>query len=225
MQTSAAEPRPSATVVLLRDGSGGLELLLVQRSEKLSFHGGAWAFPGGSVDEKDLESAAPESIEAGRRAAIRELVEEVGLTLEPTELVPFARWTTPEGRSRRFRTWFFAARAPSGSVSADGGEISDSRFYAPALALSARERGELVLPAPTFVTVVELLRYRSVIAALEAFAGRPVQPFTPRPKPVKNGICSLYEGDAGWEASDPDRPGARHRLWMLESGWRYERDD
>ena len=27
------------------------------------------------------------------------------------------------------------------------------------------------------------------------------------------------------EPKDPDRPGPRHRLWMLESGWRYERPD
>ena len=225
MPERASLPKPSATVVLLRDGAHGLELLFVKRSDKLSFHGGAWAFPGGGVDEQDLESCAPESLEAGRRAAVRELAEEVGLSLASDGLVPFARWTTPEGRSRRYRTWFFAARAPSGSLAADGSEISDCRFLAPASTLKARECGELVLPPPTFVTVVELSRYGSVSAVLDAFAGRPLQTFTPRPKPVPNGVCSLYEGDAGWEQSDPDRPGPRNRLWMLEAGWRYERSE
>jgi len=156
---------------------------------------------------------------------VRELAEEVGLSLEPDQLVPFARWTTPKGRPRRYRTWFFAAQAPSGTLSADGGEIEDCRFFAPASSLAAREQGELVLPPPTFVTLVELSRYASVSAALDALSARPVQPFTPRPKPVPSGVCSLYEGDAGWEEADPDRPGRRHRLWMLESGWRYERSE
>jgi hypothetical protein len=33
----------------------------------------------------------------------------------------------------------------------------------------------------------------------------------------------LYPGDAGYEANDPARAGARHRILALPSGWRYER--
>jgi hypothetical protein len=33
----------------------------------------------------------------------------------------------------------------------------------------------------------------------------------------------LYPGDAGYEANDPTRSGARHRILALASGWRYER--
>ena len=45
-------PRPSATVVLLRDGDGGLETYLVRRHSRVAF-GDAWAFPGGLVDASD----------------------------------------------------------------------------------------------------------------------------------------------------------------------------
>jgi hypothetical protein len=38
-----------------------------------------------------------------------------------------------------------------------------------------------------------------------------------------NGIVALYHGDAGYESGDADLEGARHRLWMVEGGWRYER--
>ena len=47
MSQAAVTPQPSATVVLLRDGRSGLELLLLRRSAKLAFFGGAWVFPGG----------------------------------------------------------------------------------------------------------------------------------------------------------------------------------
>jgi hypothetical protein len=41
---------------------------------------------------------------------------------------------------------------------------------------------------------------------------------------VEGGAVALYHGDAGYDDTDPDRPGGRHRLWMLDRGWRYERD-
>ena len=47
----------AATVVLLRDGAGGLEVLMIERPDRGSF-AGAWVFPGGK-----LEDAMKESIE------------------------------------------------------------------------------------------------------------------------------------------------------------------
>jgi hypothetical protein len=40
---------------------------------------------------------------------------------------------------------------------------------------------------------------------------------------VEGGAAAMWEGDAGYESSDGDAPGPRHRLWMLPTGWRYER--
>jgi hypothetical protein len=34
---------------------------------------------------------------------------------------------------------------------------------------------------------------------------------------------ALYRGAAGYAGGVADRPGPRHRLWMLDAGWRYER--
>jgi 8-oxo-dGTP pyrophosphatase MutT (NUDIX family) len=53
----AAAPRPAATVVLLRDGPGGLEAYLQRRPLGMGFAGGLWVFPGGRVDQGDRDPA------------------------------------------------------------------------------------------------------------------------------------------------------------------------
>jgi 8-oxo-dGTP pyrophosphatase MutT (NUDIX family) len=69
-------PRPAATVIVLRGGGDGLEVLLVQRNPAARFMGGAWVFPGGAVDRTEGEGDA-----ALRAAGVRELQEEAGITL------------------------------------------------------------------------------------------------------------------------------------------------
>lgn len=51
----AAGARPAATVPLLRDGRGGVEVYLQRRPPRLGFAGGLWVFPGGRVDEADAD--------------------------------------------------------------------------------------------------------------------------------------------------------------------------
>jgi len=81
--------RPAATVLLLRDGPQGLEVLMTRRSMTASFAPGAYVFPGGGMDATDAQSHAM----AHRRptqsdlhltqaiAAIRESFEELGILL------------------------------------------------------------------------------------------------------------------------------------------------
>jgi 8-oxo-dGTP pyrophosphatase MutT (NUDIX family) len=88
------EPAPAATVVLLRDASHALEVLLLRRNSQLAFHGGAWVFPGGRIDAEDAGAGGDEG--AARRAAAREAREEAGLAVDPSALVQISHWTTPE---------------------------------------------------------------------------------------------------------------------------------
>jgi 8-oxo-dGTP pyrophosphatase MutT (NUDIX family) len=57
----AVAARAAATVVLLRDGPGGLEAYLQRRPPGMGFAGGVWVFPGGRVDAADRDPA----VEAG----------------------------------------------------------------------------------------------------------------------------------------------------------------
>jgi 8-oxo-dGTP pyrophosphatase MutT (NUDIX family) len=73
---AAAGLKPAAVAIALletRDGSGEAAFLLTRRGSRLRAHGGQWALPGGRCDAG--ESAA--------QAALRELHEEVGLSLGP----------------------------------------------------------------------------------------------------------------------------------------------
>jgi 8-oxo-dGTP pyrophosphatase MutT (NUDIX family) len=51
------EPRHAATVILLRDGSDGPQVYLLRRTASMSFAAGAFVFPGGSVDPRDVDLA------------------------------------------------------------------------------------------------------------------------------------------------------------------------
>jgi len=53
-----APARDSATVMLVRDGSEGLEVFMLERHLQSDFAGGAYVFPGGTVDARDLDAEA-----------------------------------------------------------------------------------------------------------------------------------------------------------------------
>ena len=217
-------PQPAATVVLMRDCGERLEVLLVRRSSGLDFLGGAWVFPGGRIDPEDyLPDAPADRLAAARRAAVREAAEEAGVTIAEEQLVPLSRWIAPEGLPRRFDARFFVAPAAGETVCVDGIEIHEHRWMQAEEALAAHYAGEIMLPPPTFVTLIHLSRYRSVSHALSVLRNMTAETFNPRIRAIPGGACSLYAGDAAYEGGELESPGPRHRLWILASGWRYER--
>ena len=225
-KANATEPTPAATVVPLRDGPGGVEVLLLHRNTRGSF-GGMWVFPGGQVDGADAEDGAWDDeeleITAARRAAVREAQEEAGLELSESELVTLSFWIPPPDAPRRFATWFFLASA-EGEVVIDRGEIHDHQWISPAAAMAARDAGEVELAPPTFTTLWWIGRHSNVESALEEAASRPPERYETRIAFGSGGalIATLWEGDAGYDDADIDKPGSRRRLWLDPAGWRVE---
>lgn len=68
-----SRPRPAATVLLLREGPEGVEILLTRRHEKLAFLGGQWVFPGGALSTADCSSPSLQRIPAASQAACSRL--------------------------------------------------------------------------------------------------------------------------------------------------------
>jgi 8-oxo-dGTP pyrophosphatase MutT (NUDIX family) len=170
-------PRLAATVLLLRGGADRVEVLLAKRTPAARFMGGAWVFPGGSVSAEDGTGAA-----ALRAAAVRELAEEVGVQLPAgAELVAFSNWITPEEVRIRFDTWFFLAVAPEGAEpEVDGEEIVDARWFEPAVALAAAERGQIMLVFPTIKNLEQISGFASMDELLDYARSRTVRPVQPR---------------------------------------------
>ena len=136
---------PASTVLLVRDGGDGLEVLMGRRRGDLAF-GGAWVFPGGALEAIDHDETLTQAgeFEDGpwRAAAARETAEEVGIYLTVVPVTGVAglhgpdvyrhvsdagtrfayrslryvsNWVTPEGAPRRFDTRFFVAEVAGGT--------------------------------------------------------------------------------------------------------------
>nr|WP_236062038.1 NUDIX hydrolase [Actinacidiphila acididurans] len=96
-ELTAVEPKPAATVLLLRDTPDGPAVHMLRRRASMAFAGGAYAYPGGGVDPRDERpvgwagpaldrwSAAlgvpPAHAQAVVCAAVRETFEESGVLL------------------------------------------------------------------------------------------------------------------------------------------------
>lgn len=53
---SIAPALPAASILLIRDGIGGIEVLMIERAKTMRFAPGALVFPGGKVDRSDFEA-------------------------------------------------------------------------------------------------------------------------------------------------------------------------
>jgi 8-oxo-dGTP pyrophosphatase MutT (NUDIX family) len=220
----AAEARPAATVVLLRDGAGGPEVLMVRRHRGSSFMADAYVFPGGRIEPEDGEGEAAYAV-----GAARELAEEAGVTVDPSTLVPFARWVTPSAEGKRFDARFFVAAAPPGQTAHhDSVETVDSLWATPAEVLARYERGELKLPPPTIRNLEDLAPHATVAAALAWARGRVVTAILPKLVAVDATIAIVLPWDPEYAnlpgegmVIEPTHPAARppSRFVLVEGRW------
>src|SRR5262245_38864627 len=133
-----ASPRSAAAVILVRE-TPELEVFWVRRAPQMMFQGGFHAFPGGQVDPNEDVKAC----------AARELLEEVGVRVDPHTLVDVGRWVTPAFAPRRFDTHFFLAKCPAGErarITTDEHDIGE--WIRPEDALSHWMHGQILMATP-----------------------------------------------------------------------------
>jgi len=185
----AVDERPirrAASVVCVRPGAAGEpELLVVERSAESRFLPGYVAFPGGAVDAEDEAHAQRwfgDRAHAARAAAVRELVEEAGLTLTaaglvaaasfgPTDaapptieqLAPLCHWVAPPDTPVRFDAHYFTVEADGAAdATADGIEVVAAWWTSPRRLLEEWRAETRKLYWPTWLTVTELAACASV---------------------------------------------------------------
>lgn len=71
LQRTGVTPKDAATLVLVREAAGGIEVFCVERNKKSRFLGGAIVFPGGKVDASDAAADWEPLTTAPRDAAHR----------------------------------------------------------------------------------------------------------------------------------------------------------
>jgi 8-oxo-dGTP pyrophosphatase MutT (NUDIX family) len=183
----------AASLIGVRDGSDGPEILVIERTLDHRFLPGYVAFPGGAVDEEDAVLAGRwfgDEREVGRAAAIREFAEEVGLAVtdgavtavEPsaplasidrsppsvTDLPEVARWIAPERVPVRFDARYYAVRMDRAArPRADGVEAAAAWWESPASVIASWEAGHRLLYWPTHFTMLALAKRRTVDELLE----------------------------------------------------------
>ena len=222
----------AATVVLLRDGERGVEVLLAERPRDRGSFAGAWVFPGGAVDDADALGGSVDTEDAARRAAVRETLEEIGLQLDRYDLVPFSHWTPPKNSPKQLRTTFFAVRMPDGEITPAPDEVMAVEWLRPVDALDRHAAGAMTLWPPTWVTLHGLQRARSVDEALAELRSGDVKPYVGRVS--DDGRTILWQEDDDYEAElhrqenhpavadeGPDAEGNQHRLVMDRLPWIY----
>ena len=176
------EIRQAASLIGVRDGSDGPEVLVIERTLDHRFLPGYVAFPGGAVDPSDSSLAERwfgDAKEASRAAAVRELVEEVGLAVTSQAIVDVnrdrplarihdappsiarlpevARWIAPEQVPVRFDARYYAARMDEAAdPRADGVEAAKAWWASPRSLMSAWESEEVLFYWPTHFTMSAL---------------------------------------------------------------------
>jgi 8-oxo-dGTP pyrophosphatase MutT (NUDIX family) len=209
--------RSAATVALVRGGLEGVQVYLMRRVRTMVFAPTMHVFPGGAVEPADGPVASEQGF---RAAAVREVEEETGLRLaDPSVLVPFARWVTPEVELRRYDTAFFAAEAPPGATpELTGTEASHSEWLTPEAALARNTAGQLAMLPPTIAALHQLSGYTDTTALLAGVARLPRPMLMPVPVLVDGGLAwTLHDLDSGQVLRDPAAAGLP-ASWSMELG-------
>ena len=154
---------------------------MLKRSAESHFMPNVWVFPGGSLDPEDGEG-----LDGLRTCAARELEEEAGIVLDlSTELIPLARWVTPEVVKTRFDTWFFLAMAPEGTeAKPDEFEMTEALWVNPADAIAASEAGDMAIVFPTLKQLEALVPSADAHEALTRAAADPNASMVVLPKVI-----------------------------------------
>ena len=76
---------------------------------------------------------------------------------------------------------------------------------------------------PTYVSLVDIADCASCAQASATIGAREAIIYAPRMVFVEDGICFLYDGDAGYAEEELEVSGPRHRTYMVNGQLEYIR--
>jgi 8-oxo-dGTP pyrophosphatase MutT (NUDIX family) len=192
---------------------GALRELLEEAGVLLATRGGA---PAGAADA----AAARAKLEAGETMGA--IAGELGLRLSLDAIVPFGHWVTPAIEIRRYDTRFFLARMPDGQEAThDAGETTALEWWSPADAVDRCRRGEIMLPPPTWTTLAQIGRCRSVEEAMAWARARRICCVEPHFTRGEDATVIRLPGDPLFPAPEGWDPPEETRFVLEEGrGWR-----
>lgn len=177
---------------------------------------------GRPLGEVPQAQALRREMEAGRMT-LKDLLVQLGLTLECAHLQPFARWITPPEEARRFDTRFFVARHIAGQLTSPNcNELTEGVWISPGKALEEHQEGRMKLFPPTYATLWELNRCRDADEVMALARQRVIRPIRPKTFSDSSGMGVLLPHDSeygpgGFAAQETSLPS---RLFLTEKGWR-----
>ena len=160
----------------------------------------------------------------GGQVTLRAVVERERLRLALDALLSFAHWVTPPIDTRQFDTRFFMTRVPPRQTPAhDDTETTHSAWVRPADAIAQAQRGDIVLPPPTWTTLRELEPFGSVEDALAWARGHTVVRRMPALLEQDGRRMLLLPGDPLHPDPGGAEPPVETRFVFTDRRWRAER--
>jgi 8-oxo-dGTP pyrophosphatase MutT (NUDIX family) len=154
---------------------------------------------------------------------LRDIVGREGLRLALDALVPLAHWVTPPIDVRQFDTRFFVTRVPVHQAPAhDDTETTHSLWIAAAEAIARCRTDDIVLPPPTWTTLREIERFRTVDEVLEWARQRRIVRREPKFVEQAGAKLLLLPGDPLSPESPADPPPTETRFVLTNGRWRAE---
>jgi len=236
-ETLADKPADAATVILIREHNKEIQTLLLCRGNSRTVMNSAWVFPGGKVDQNDLNNASTIQKQlAGEarellnepelnsdsacslfHAACRETLEETGVKLEPSQLRAWSRWITPNDPAlmkKRFDARFFIAALPEGQTAVhDGSEATDSQWTTVSRALKDYTSSQIVLAPPQIMSLLSISGFNSVQECLDHAEKTLTYKIHPNVIKSKDTRILTYPGDSEHTDREQRMPGPTRLEW------------
>ena len=140
-------PIPAAAVAFVRDTERGIEVYLSRRPMHFRYYPGAFVFPGGRRDETDSDIKA---------TACREVMEEIGVRIDPERLVPLRNiCTSPHAGPVYHMLTFAYAIEGEFNTSLSFEEVEEEVWVTPREALSRYDLPYQIMAAVHTISLFE----------------------------------------------------------------------